>query len=181
MKMALPYIEKHGSNKHWVSTKKYASSMLINRIGYQLNCRKCSDCCAWMQNKGSYCESCTKKHRVDLKGYRKNRLAILHAVKYTCEICRGVYQSKQLALDHDHVRRTYRGVLCRNCNGGIGLIRDSVPLGEKLITYMESLHEEHTIETSQYIPEIMIDISKLKPVLKQKLTGLVKPEILAKL
>ena len=38
-----------------------------------------------------------------------------------CAICKS---KKQLVIDHDHKTGRVRGLLCKGCNSGIGLMRD---------------------------------------------------------
>lgn len=50
---------------------------------------------------------------------------MLTAQKGLCAIC--LLPSKRvLGVDHDHATGQVRGLLCRNCNSGIGLLGDSV-------------------------------------------------------
>jgi hypothetical protein len=40
-------------------------------------------------------------------------------------------------VDHDHVTGWIRGILCFNCNGGLGRLRDGVEYLAKAITYLK--------------------------------------------
>lgn len=56
-----------------------------------------------------------------------------------CMIC-GVHQSsldKALCVDHDHSTGEVRGLLCGNCNSGIGFFKDNVDLLNKAIIYLK--------------------------------------------
>lgn len=59
-----------------------------------------------------------------------------------CAICHkkdgGVNQhrSKKLAVDHNHINNVVRGLLCENCNRGVGMFKDSVILLQKAINYL---------------------------------------------
>ena len=136
MSNAIPYLQKHGSRISYRTQKRSCRNMVLNRKLYDQGFRKCSDCRAWCVNKGSYCDKCSAQHTSDLKPYRKNRQEILTQYNYTCEICNTRKPSSKLALDHDHESGAFRGVLCRNCNGAIGLMRDDITLVSDLRRYL---------------------------------------------
>jgi hypothetical protein len=52
-----------------------------------------------------------------------------------CMICGTPHM---LGIDHDHDSNEVRGVLCRSCNGGLGLFKDSIDLLLKAASYLES-------------------------------------------
>lgn len=55
-----------------------------------------------------------------------------------CAMC-GLEESKHnglLHMDHDHATGMFRGWLCRTCNQGIGLLKDSPELLKKAISYL---------------------------------------------
>ncbi len=39
-------------------------------------------------------------------------------------------------VDHDHVTGNIRGLLCHNCNAGIGYLREDISLLENAIQYL---------------------------------------------
>jgi hypothetical protein len=43
---------------------------------------------------------------------------------------------RDLHVDHDHGTGRYRGVLCRDCNLALGLLKDSPARMEKLARYV---------------------------------------------
>lgn len=51
-----------------------------------------------------------------------------------CAICRA---GKAAHVDHDHVKRHVRGILCFNCNRGLGKFSDDVGLMRKAVEYLE--------------------------------------------
>ena len=56
-----------------------------------------------------------------------------------CAICRKEASegTKALSVDHDHKTGKVRGLLCGNCNTGIGLLQESEKLLLKAILYLE--------------------------------------------
>jgi hypothetical protein len=73
--------------------------------------------------------------RLNYKKNRERRLARLHKItvdqllmlrkraKGRCEIC-GRRSRKRLHVDHCHKTKKVRGLLCNNCNIGIGMLND---------------------------------------------------------
>lgn len=48
---------------------------------------------------------------------------------------------RKLSLDHDHATGVVRGLLCNNCNAGIGMLQDSILVIEKALEYLRSYTE----------------------------------------
>ena len=53
-----------------------------------------------------------------------------------CAIC--AKELKDPVIDHNHETGQVRGLLCRTCNTGIGMLQDSVRLLTDAISYLES-------------------------------------------
>ena len=72
-----------------------------------------------------------KKYGLSLEEYN-------NLIKNGCEICG---TNINLHIDHDHSLKGdghYRGVLCINCNGGLGSFLDNPTLLREAIYYLES-------------------------------------------
>lgn len=119
-------------------------------IGKQPKCRDC-------HNKRS---NELKPHRALLKEQqriagRKNKLRkaygisvesyemLLHSQNGVCAICKQPETSigkggrpRHIAVDHDHEDSSIRGLLCTNCNNGLGRFKDSVELLQAAIDYL---------------------------------------------
>lgn len=60
-----------------------------------------------------------------------------------CAICRefnfamGTYHTGKLMVDHDHDSGKVRGLLCHNCNRGIGLFKDSPEVASAAAQYLQ--------------------------------------------
>jgi hypothetical protein len=110
--------------------------------------------------KKHYCEytaACRRRYQKDPK-YRerswaaglKTRLgveftaynALLDSQGHLCKICGKPdgdgtsYQTKRLALDHCHATGKVRGLLCEQCNKGLGMFKDRPELLQKAIEYL---------------------------------------------
>ena len=108
-----------------------------------------------------YCKECTSKRRKQLlsketirqrnleKNFGKGALDVyrdlFEAQQGVCSICsrpeNGRY--KHLSIDHDHDTGKIRGLLCNNCNRGLGLLKDSPELLRKAARYVENYKETH--------------------------------------
>ena len=60
-----------------------------------------------------------------------------------CAICgtSDTGKRKAFAVDHNHDTGKIRGLLCSNCNTGIGNLRDNVELLERAIDYLRNTNE----------------------------------------
>lgn len=82
------------------------------------------------------------KNRKLLKEYGisySEYLIMLEAQNGGCAICGTTSTGNRKAFHVDHCHKTgkVRGLLCGNCNSGIGNLRDSIPLLERAIEYLK--------------------------------------------
>ena len=70
-------------------------------------------------------------------------LTMLEAQGGCCAICgtNDTGKRKAFAVDHNHDTGRIRGLLCSNCNTGIGNLRDNVELLERAIDYLRNTNE----------------------------------------
>jgi hypothetical protein len=54
-----------------------------------------------------------------------------------CAICGKIPNGRDLCVDHDHKTGKIRGLLCHNCNTGIGQFQDNILLLQNTIKYLE--------------------------------------------
>ncbi len=77
----------------------------------------------------------SKKHQV-LKDYGLSLETYNDIMKVgKCAICSST--TRKLVLDHSHVTGKIRGVLCNDCNTGIGLLGDEVLDLERALEYLK--------------------------------------------
>jgi hypothetical protein len=63
--------------------------------------------------------------------------SMLEQQNHVCAICHQKCTSKpSLAVDHDHVTGKVRGLLCGNCNNGLGRFKDNVEWLSNAIEYL---------------------------------------------
>ena len=63
---------------------------------------------------------------------------------FKCLICDGSHSDeKKLHVDHNHNTGRVRGLLCNNCNNGMGKLGDSIERLQKTINYLikTDIHE----------------------------------------
>jgi len=78
-----------------------------------------------------------KKYGMTIPEYE----ALLLKQAGVCAICGGCDKAKRLAIDHDHETGAIRGLLCFDCNTGIGKFQGSPRLLGKAATYLlQTLH-----------------------------------------
>jgi hypothetical protein len=89
----------------------------------------------------AHAKSLRQKYDVSLNEYN-DQLAAQGGV---CAICRRPEVStdkngklRKLAVDHDHVTGTPRGLLCSFCNGGLGRFYDNPVLLRAAADYLEA-------------------------------------------
>jgi Autographiviridae endonuclease VII len=85
----------------------------------------------------------TRNHNIKkLYGLTQEQFIILSASQQDCcKICK-IHVSKtrypNLCVDHDHTTGKIRGLLCDNCNRGIGLMGDTLENLESAVIYFRS-------------------------------------------
>lgn len=70
---------------------------------------------------------------------------LVESQQHSCAICRrpdgsdaaGLDSARRLSVDHDHTTRMVRGLLCTNCNNGLGRFMDSARLLRAAADYLD--------------------------------------------
>ena len=106
-----------------------------------------------------YCKECqrgydkkyqqTEKYRIKVRRQLWRRqginityneyLSMLEGQGGKCAICDKIENQfgKGMCVDHDHVTGAVRGILCTDCNMGIGNLKDDVDLLRRALAYLE--------------------------------------------
>lgn len=97
-----------------------------NRDGLKYACKECTKIYRRTRpNINDYTRESNLKSNYGLTLQDYNQM--FDSQKGRCAIC-GEHQSelpRRLAVDHNHISKKIRGLLCANCNQGLGFFRDS--------------------------------------------------------
>lgn len=112
--------------KLWISNNKEERKMSVNE---------------WRKrNPKRYKDSFLKrKYSITTDMYNE----ILNSQNNSCAICK-IHESNlnyPMFIDHCHSTGRFRGLLCRNCNSGIGYFKDNISVIENSISYLEKFKE----------------------------------------
>lgn len=111
-------------------------------------CKRCRllECAAWRQSKPDYEKD---RYLANPKAHRERHLIRKYGVTIKdyesmflqqmglCAIC-GKSQERAFDVDHDHLSKVVRGLLCTNCNRMIGHAHDSPERLRAAADYLES-------------------------------------------
>lgn len=64
--------------------------------------------------------------------------ALISKQNNLCAVCGEKQERKVLCVDHDHKTGKVRGLLCGNCNVGLGNFRDNIRILQSAIGYLKS-------------------------------------------
>ena len=100
--------------------------------------RKCWTCFSAYQRARHKPGSSTLRERLRIYGLTPEQYdALLQQQDGVCAICRETCRTGQrLSVDHDHATGRIRGLLCRNCNLGIGHLGDSADRIASALAYL---------------------------------------------
>jgi len=77
-----------------------------------------------------------QKYNLDIKEYNE----LLQKQKLLCAICKqplDLQHTYYVHVDHDHKRGKVRGILCRNCNLGLGQFKENIEYLKNAIIYLK--------------------------------------------
>lgn len=84
----------------------------------------------------------SKRYGISLIDYKSIYENLRKNQKELCAICKKnlIGLKKEVHLDHSHVNGKIRGILCRDCNVGLGFFKDDTSKLENAIEYLK-LHK----------------------------------------
>lgn len=114
-----------------------------SRQGYDSRCKGCRAQSAktkyWKDPtaRREYNRMNTRRWRLRQYGItEEDLLAMLDAQESSCASCATSISMETLVVDHNHADGAVRGLLCNNCNVGIGMFGDDVNRMTNAITYL---------------------------------------------
>jgi hypothetical protein len=120
---------------------KSVEEFYINRTktgqGLQTYCKECSRNrdrkveYIKTRKSGNYLRRRLKKYNLTEKGYND----LLIKQNFVCAICKSK-EARALAIDHCHETGKVRGLLCTNCNNGLGRFKDNPEYLRRAIKYV---------------------------------------------
>jgi len=109
-----------------------------NKSGKYRKSSRCKPCHNEYDYKSDKNNKLKKAYGITLEQYNE----LLSSQNHKCAICNidnnGKYRNKSraFAVDHCHSTGKIRGLLCSDCNTGIGLLKDNVNFLESAIKYL---------------------------------------------
>lgn len=96
----------------------------------------CSKCKKPRDKDWSYCSKCNahykRLYRYNLSQKQFDNLNFIDG----CQLCGS---KVKLVIDHCHKSNKVRGILCRNCNVSLGLLKDNVQTLKNAVKYLSRL------------------------------------------
>jgi hypothetical protein len=102
------------------------------------------------------------KRAIDLASTRRKLGIILPDHRSDiCEICGGgpCGASRALVPDHDHETGLARGWLCSECNGGLGILGDTIEAIERTLAYLKKYTISRPVESGTEPPKLGCECS----------------------
>lgn len=114
----MPSLLKCGRCQRKLS-KTYFYLKKCNRYGYSTYCK--------------YCYHLKERYRITYEEY----IFLFKKQKNRCGICKENIKNHP-SVDHDHKTNKVRGLLCRQCNFGLGHFKDSIVYLQRAINYLNA-------------------------------------------
>jgi len=133
------------------SIKRGGTGVFTNKEGARL-CKGCNNYFSlenYYKKHSTYCKTCSniktglyikqihryKKYSIGKEDYEK----LLFEQQNSCAICKEKFSiDLQPRIDHNHSTGRVRGILCHNCNTGLGHFRDNIEILRTTIKYLEN-------------------------------------------
>ncbi len=105
---------------------------------YRLHCKSCANQLLLTKRKNNQRQKFTDIN-INYGLSKEEYLKLLNLFDGKCHICQDKEGNQ---VDHCHRTGKVRGLLCFNCNSGIGHLKDNILLLNKAINYLERTHDQ---------------------------------------
>ena len=127
---------------------KESSSMKKNSNGSPSNvCYKCGNLNRFTKNPEYRARNTLNEIKRRLKAYGVDveNFMPFYESQLTCELCLEPFTNKNYkCIDHCHTDKLYRGLICNDCNLGLGRFKDDPEKLKLAIIYLEKFQEKRT-------------------------------------
>jgi hypothetical protein len=111
-------------------------------VPFARNSRYCPACRGMSPGSRTWADEKERKHLSRLEKHNVSPRAFAAALKFQhglCAICEkwGGENGSKLAIDHNHESTQFRGLLCTQCNAGIGMFRENAIFLDAAQTYLD--------------------------------------------
>lgn len=132
-------VKYHAQHTYYAKNKEKVLKQIRDRRNKRNQLGLCRDC-PLPRVTQIFCEKHRLRHSMGMMksnyGLTKDEYDKLGKKCMVCGVGRG---KKRLSVDHNHKTNKIRGLLCDNCNNGLGRFKDSVELLLKAIKYLKNI------------------------------------------
>lgn len=114
--------------------------------GHRPDCKSCNiqKCKEWVSKNKDKRKYNLIKYETGLTKEQFNELFVFQ--EGVCGICGGEIGERRLCVDHDHNSMLIRGLLCAQCNTGLGFFKDSKEFLSRAIYYLDNNYTTKNIK-----------------------------------
>lgn len=91
----------------------------------------------WLQQNPFYSKNndLNRKYGITIDQFR----LMLNEQNNKCPVCESTFNKKNIPyVDHNHITKKVRAILCRNCNTSLGLMKESTIILKNMIAYLKT-------------------------------------------
>lgn len=137
------------THAHGMCSICYSASWRVrNKDNAELKAKAIEACRKWRTKNPERAKSARlanhlyKRYNLSLEAYHQ----MAKAQDYLCAICLRSASFNRLAVDHNHATAKIRGLLCHQCNAGLGNFADSSERLQAAIAYLAQWEHTHAHE-----------------------------------
>lgn len=110
------------------------------KSGYRPDCKKCNSKVASTYSKLNREAANFRNIKYKTGVTKEMYFSLLEEQNNQCAICKcSIHEyNKSFSIDHCHSSNIIRGLLCNNCNLGLGYFKDNIEIIERAISYLNN-------------------------------------------